>query len=82
LGQVTLDLDFSDREVCEAQLREAAPRIRIAFEPRVQTPSAVFDSIDPHNIVATVRDFIERHYEDNEEKKAQLLAGFERLLEA
>ena len=79
LGEVTLDLDFADREECEGQLREAAPRLRITFAPRVQTPSAVVAGIDPHNVVATVCSYIESHYD--EEEKAQLLAGFGRLLE-
>ncbi len=79
LGRVTLDLDFADREECEGWLRETAPRIRITFEPRVQTPSAVVDGIDPHNIVAIVHGYIERHFD--EEKKVLLLAGFNRLLE-
>ena len=61
--EVTLDLDFADREECESRLREAAPRLRITFAPRVQAPSAAFDGVDPHNIAATVRSYIERHYE-------------------
>jgi hypothetical protein len=77
-GEVTLDLDFADREECEGRLREATPRLRITFATRVQTPSIVVDGVDPHNVVATVCSYIERHYED--EEKAQLLAGFGRLM--
>lgn len=78
LGRIRLSVPYADRAGCEAQLVDAAPRVRLVFEG--VEPLLVIDDdvINPRDVPATVYQYLEMNY-STEARRERLRQAFDRL---